>query len=146
MEALTDFLSQMHLAAVEESPLYEIPRGSIDLMRDTPVVHGPWPASTCAAVLRIWYGQGWIALYYPEPPPGWNITPADWCAHLVDGDVLPQAVADTLLDHPERWIADHADGQACLYQSDLGEATPWRQWYEAVVATAQRLPLADPKN
>src|SRR5205807_514286 len=63
VDALADFLSQMHLAALEESPLYEIPRGSTDLMPAAPGVHGPWPAASCAAVLNIWYAVGWIGLY-----------------------------------------------------------------------------------
>jgi hypothetical protein len=43
----------MHLVAVEESPLHEIPWGSTDLVAGTRVVHGPWPAASCAAVLNI---------------------------------------------------------------------------------------------
>ena len=28
--------------------------------------HGPWPAASCAAVLKIWYALGWIDLHYQE--------------------------------------------------------------------------------
>jgi hypothetical protein len=88
VDALADFLSQMHLVALEESPLYEIPRGATDLVPGTPVVHGPWPAESCAAVLNIWYALGWIGLYYPEPLHGWNVEPAEWCCSVVACGVL----------------------------------------------------------
>ena len=136
----------MHLAVLEESPLYEIPRGLTDLVPGTPVVHGPWPAATCAAVLRIWRSLNWIGLYYPEPPSEWRVTPAEWCARLLDGDVLRSADAEALLGHPERWIAGHADGHACLYLSDAGEVTPWPRWHEAALEAAQRLPLTEPSQ
>ena len=54
VDELKDFLCQMEIAVLEESPLYEIPRGSIYLVTP-PVEHGPWPAATCAAVLRLWH-------------------------------------------------------------------------------------------
>lgn len=49
VDTLADFLAQMHLAALEESPLYEILRGSTDLVPGAPVVHGPWPADSGGA-------------------------------------------------------------------------------------------------
>ena len=146
VDALADFLSQMHLAALEESPLYEIPRGSTDLVRGTPVVHGPWPAQSCAAVLNIWYALGWIGLYYPEPPPGWNVEPAEWSARLVDGQVLSQADGQTLLGHRERWLVGQADGHVCLYCTETGEATPWQLWHDMALEAAQRLPIIERKD
>lgn len=144
MDALTDFLSQMHLATLEESPLHEIARGSVDLLAGRSVRHGPWPAASCAAVLRIWHAAGWIGLYYPEPPPAWNVTPADWCARLANDDVLIRSDAEELLDHPARWFPGHADGHACIYQTEMGEPTPWQRWHDAALETAQRLPLTEP--
>ena len=141
MDALADFLSQMHLAALEESPLYEIPRGSTDLIAGGPIVHGPWPAASCAAVLNVWYAQGWIGLYYSPPPPAWNVKPADWCTRLVDGDLLSKADERALLAQPQRWLAGHADGHASLYCTDSGQTTPWQLWYDTALETAQQLPL-----
>lgn len=146
MGVLTDFLSQMQLAALEESPLYEIPKGSVDQLPSGPVRHGPWPAATCAAVLKTWYAAGWIGLYYPEPPSAWNVTPAAWCSRLVDGDVLARSDAEELLDHPERWIPGRADGHACPYQTDAGEAIPWQQWHDQALDIAVRLPLTVPES
>ena len=146
VDALADFLSQMHLAALEESPLYEIPRGSTDLMPAAPGVHGPWPAASCAAVLNIWYAVGWIGLYYPVPPSGWDVAPAEWCARLVDGDVLAQADGQYLLKHPERWLVGQADGHVCLYCTKAGEATPWQRWLDLALETAQRLPITERKD
>ena len=89
VDGLTDFLVQMEIATLEESPLYEIPKGSTNLVTP-PVTHGPWPATACAAVLRIWHDAGWIGLYLPDYPPGWNLLPAAWSARLVDGKVLAE--------------------------------------------------------
>ena len=61
VDELEDFLLQMELAVLEETPLYEISMGSIDLVTP-PVTHGPWPAASCAAVLRRWHKAGWITL------------------------------------------------------------------------------------
>jgi len=145
VDPLTDFLYQMYLAVLEESPLYQIPRGSTDLVPGGPVMHGPWPAATCAAVLTIWYALGWIGLYYPQMPPKWNVTPAQWCTRLVDGDVLPPADGQTLLAQPRRWVAGHADGHACLYCTETGQNTPWQQWYVVALETTQQLPITERK-
>jgi hypothetical protein len=145
MDALTDFISQMHLAALEESPLWAIPLGSIDHARDGLVTHGPWPAATCAAVLRIWHAAGWIELYHPILPSQEAPTPADRAGRLADDGVLSAKDAETLLDHPERWMPARADGHTCLYTSDTGDATPWPQWHQVARATAQHLPLTEGK-
>src|SRR5690349_733164 len=87
VDELRDFLCQMEIAVLEETPLYEIPLGSIDRVTP-PVEHGPWPATTCAAVLRLWHTAGWIGLYLPDYPREWNIVSAEWCGRLVDGEDL----------------------------------------------------------
>lgn len=140
VDELSDFLSQMEIAVLEETPLYQIPLGSTDLTAP-PVEHGPWPAATCAAVLRLWHIAGWIGLYFPEYPREWNIVAADWCSRLVYGEDLTGADAEELLDHPERWMLGHADGHAALYRTTGGETTPLEQWYDHARETARRLPL-----
>ena len=139
VDELRDFLCQMEIAVLEETPLYEIPLGSIDMVTP-PVDHGPWPATTCAAVLKLWHAAGWIALYLPDYPRQWNIVAADWCGRLVDGD-LTGPDAEDLLDHPERWVLGHADGHAAPYRTTEGEVTPWEQWYDHALETVRRLPL-----
>jgi hypothetical protein len=143
VDEMTDFLCQMQIATLEETPLYEIPKGSVDLVRGGPVHHGPWPAAACAAVLKVWHAAGWIGLHFPGYPSTWNLTPADWGARIADGDTLTGLDADELLDHPERWILGQADGHVCLYQTETGRMTPWQQWYDVALETAQRLPLRE---
>ncbi|MDW5326176.1 hypothetical protein [Plantactinospora sp. KLBMP9567] len=140
MDALTDFLLQMEIATLEETPLYAIPRGSVDLVTP-PVTHGPWPAATCAAVLRIWHKADWIGLYLPDYPAEWRLVPADWCTRLVDGDTLAEPDAEELLDHPERWLLQHADGHVAPYKTAAGETTPWEQWHKEALDMAKPLPL-----
>ena len=106
-----------------------------------PVTHGPWPAATCAAVLRLWHQAGWIGLYLPDHPSQWELVPADWCARLVDGEALPGPDAAELLDHPERWLPGHADGHVVPYKTVEGQTTLWEQWHDEALDTARRLPL-----
>ena len=110
VDDLTDFLWQMEILVLEETPLYEIPQGSIDDPGGSARRHGPWPASTCAAVLKLWYQAGWIGLYFREPPPGWNVTPAEWRSRLGGGQDLAAQDAYALLEQSDRWILEHADG------------------------------------
>jgi hypothetical protein len=138
VDGLTDFLLQMELATLEETPLYEIPLGSVDLATP-PVTHGPWPAATCAAVLRLWHRAGWIGLHLPDWPAEWKLIPADWCSRLIDGDTLTRPDADELLDHPQRWLLGHADGHAAPYKTVAGETTPREQWHGEARDMAQRL-------
>ena len=128
----SDFLQQMYLATLEESPLHEVPEGSLDHRGQGPAVqHGPWQPSRCAAVLRAWHAAGWVELYFPELPPTWNLIPADWQSRLMPGDfrALNHADAQTLLASPERWRLERADGQVCLSQSARGEAQSPSEWY-----------------
>ncbi len=147
VDELEDFLLQMELATLEETPLYEISMGSVDVVTP-PVTHGPWPTASCAAVLRIWHKAGWIGLYLPDYPSDWDLIPADWCTRLIDGDVLTVPDAEELLDHPERWLLRHADGHVVPYKTAGGQTTPWEQWRNKALNTARRLPLRtdDPKR
>jgi hypothetical protein len=137
---LEDFLLQMELAALEQTPLYEIPMGSTDLVTP-PVTHGPWPAASCAAVLSLWHKAGWIGLYLPDYPQEWDLVPAHWRTRLIDGGVLSAPDAEELLDHPERWLLGYADGHVAPYKTVEGQGAPWEQWRNEAVEAAQRLPL-----
>ncbi|MEU4620378.1 hypothetical protein AB0G04_10435 [Actinoplanes sp. NPDC023801] len=117
MDELTDFLWQMEIAAWEEAWLFEIPLGSIDSPGPWQIVHGPWPAPTCAAVLRLWYDAGWIGLHYRDPPPGWDVGAPHWRDRV------------------------SADGYVQLYRADEGETTLREQWFEHVIDIARGLPL-----
>jgi hypothetical protein len=128
----------MHLATAEEAPLHEVLNGSVDLLPAGSVTHGPWPAAACAAVLSVWHDAGLIGLYFSEPPPAWNVAPADWCARLLDDGVLTGPDAKALLNHPERWTLEQADGHACPYRTEKGQATPWLRWHELALETARR--------
>ncbi|SBT48755.1 hypothetical protein [Micromonospora auratinigra] len=139
-DPLADFLVQLEIATVEETPLYEVPNGSVDLVRP-PVRHGPWPAGSCAAVLARWHRAGWLGLYLPDHPAQWDIAPADWCDRLVDGDTLTAPDAEELLAHPERWRLRHADGHVAPYQTEAGRTASWEQWRDEVRDLARRLPL-----
>ena len=141
VDDLDDFLQQMEIAVLEETPLYEIPQGSRDGVAPRAVSHGPWPASTCAAALKLWYRAGWIGLYFRDPPPEWGLAPAEWRSRLVDGKDLAVEDACGLLEQPERWVLAHADGHVQLYETVEGEITPREQWFEHVVETARGLPL-----
>ncbi|SNY46865.1 hypothetical protein [Paractinoplanes atraurantiacus] len=138
---LTDFLSQMEILVLEEAPLYEIPQGSIDDPAGSARRHGPWPASTCAVILRLWYRAGWIGLYFRDPPSGWNVIPAPWRSRLTgDGDLAAHD-AHALLEQPERWTLEHAGGHVQPYRTVDGEMTPREQWLEHVITTARNLPV-----
>ncbi|MCU1600235.1 MAG: hypothetical protein JWO22_944, partial [Frankiales bacterium] len=58
-----EFLSEMHAAVYEESPLYELPGGVTDLLPNGPVVHGPWLAEDCSRVMSHWHELGLLELY-----------------------------------------------------------------------------------
>lgn len=140
VDVLGDFVGQMTLAAAEETPLYETPRGCTDRV-EPPVTHGPWPAASCAVVLRVWFDAGWMGLYLPDWPREWNLQRADWCGRLGDDRTLAGPDAEDLLAHPERWIFGHSDGHVAPYRTVDGQTEPWEQWYSTATVTAQRLPL-----
>jgi hypothetical protein len=141
MDDVDDFLRQMAIAVLEESPLCEIPLGSFTL--GDPVVHGPWPAASCAAVLRIWFEADWIGLYFRDQPE-WGLIRSDWRTRLVDSDTLAGPDARELLDHPERWVRERADGYVMLFMTWQGEVATEQEWIAAAADTAQPLSLAGP--
>jgi len=138
---LSDFLEQMYLATLEECPLHEVARGSEDDVAGGTVIHGPWPAAGCAAIFRVWHAAGWVELYFPDLPRTWSVATAEWQGRLERGRILPLADAAMLLDHPERWLLEHADGHVSLCQSDLGETHSAKQWYALARDTAAGLQL-----
>ena len=141
VDDLGDLLSQMAIIVREEAPLHQIPVGTSDGLGDWAVHHGPWPASTCAAILLPWYRAGWIGLYFRDPPEGWEVVPAEWQSRLTGGEDLAAPDAYELLEHPERWIRHHADGHVQPYRTLEGEMTPRQEWFEHVAETARKLPL-----
>jgi len=140
VDDLTDFLRQMEIVVLETAPLYEIPQGSTDGVGPSAVHHGPWPASTCAAILKLWYEAGWVGLYFRDPPSGWNVAPAEWQSRLVDGEDLAAQDAHGLLQQPERWVIEHADGHVQPYRTVEGEMTPCEQWFEHVIEPVRSFP------
>lgn len=135
VDDVEDFLNQMRIAVMECcSPLYEIPMGSYWL--GSPVVHGPWPATRCAAVLKIWYKAELIRLHFQSLPPEWDVTPGEWATRLVDGDILADPDAEELLDHPERWVRTHADGYVEPCMTWQGEVATSEEWFADVVEAA----------
>ncbi|HWS31565.1 MAG TPA: hypothetical protein VN408_02355 [Actinoplanes sp.] len=140
VDDLTDFLWQMKLAVLEQTWLYDIPRGSIDSPGPHARHHGPWPGPTCAAILRLWYRQGWIGLHFQDLSPDWDVVPAEWQDRRTGGDLAAED-AHALLGQPERWTPEHADGFVMPYRTVDGEITPNGDWYAHVIETARSLPL-----
>ena len=113
----SDFLQQMWLVTREQSPLYAVPEGSLDLPGGRPPVrHGPWPAERCAAVLRAWHAVGWIELEALSAPDS-------------EGRVLAAADARLLLASPGLWSRERSESQVCLRPSDAGLAHTAEEWY-----------------
>jgi hypothetical protein len=138
VDELMDFLWSMEAAVREETALFEIPQGSWSGGRS----YGPWPAATCSAVLKSWYQAGWVGIYFRDPPPGWNIAPAEWRSRVADSEDLSAQDALALFDQPERWARkEHGDGRVQPYLTTEGDITPRDQWYEHVMDLARSLPL-----
>ncbi|HEY7222814.1 MAG TPA: hypothetical protein VH561_04260 [Micromonosporaceae bacterium] len=141
-DPILDFLSQMHLAVWENCPLWELPRGSTDIYsRHRRVVHGPWPAESCAAVQRLWFRTGWVGLYYPTLPAQWNLVVASWRERTAADGTLGSADAEELLAHTERWVLGMDDGHVELFLTDEGHAEPWEQWYDTALPLVSTLDL-----
>ena len=124
----SDFVEQMYLAVVEESWLFEVPRGVGDEHDDC--THGPWLAPDCSRQLLAWFDQGLIELY-ADPP---EDTPrprnrAEW--QMWNNGyflrVLEPSAARDLLANPERWTRESDDGFIHLCPTDGGMApdAPW---------------------
>jgi hypothetical protein len=82
-----------------------------------------------------------MGLYLPELPPGWGVITADWQGRLSQDRTLPVAVAAMLLEHPERWLLEHADGHVSLFQTHLGGTRSVQQWLALASDAAVGLPL-----
>jgi hypothetical protein len=107
-----DFFSQMEITCSEEAPLWEVPRGSTDLVGYESVVHGPWFPDDCARVLTRWFDLGLVGLYRPDSDT------------LID---VERADAYDLLRAPDRWTLDNSPS---LYVTEVGSSVPPREWIE----------------
>ena len=124
----------MYVAVVEECALWELPRGATDLLPDGPVTHGPWEPRRCAELITRWLDHGWIELYLPDIPAGWNVPSATWQGRAAQRNAfLTLATEDArqLLQDPKRWTVETADGQVCLSRSDAGMTIDPRDWVNA---------------
>lgn len=123
-----DLVSEMYAAVWEEAPLHEITLGTVDLLSgDRKVVHGPWSAEECQAVLIPGHVAGWIELIADVEPP-WSLTSADWQARASrDGAFLVLSAEDAtaLLSDLGRWILGSADGHAMLCRTDEVQLRTW---------------------
>ena len=135
-QGVSDIENEMYVAVVEQAPLWELPKGSIDLEPTGPVVHGPWAAQDCAAVIERWVERGLVELYLPILPAQSDVLPADWQPRGEGRDyglVLARADALALLRDPSRWTVETADGQASLSTTDLGESLELADWFADTV-------------
>ncbi|MFN8051872.1 MAG: hypothetical protein U0Q22_10570 [Acidimicrobiales bacterium] len=108
-----DFLAQMRLSAFEEAPLWEIAIGSVDLLTDRRVVHGPWRREDCSAVLVNWAAAGLLGVYRPA------------IAGQRDDYRLTADEATTLLTDTAAWN-DH--GVGWLVVTENGERLTCAEW------------------
>lgn len=139
VDEVVDFLEPLWNETLDgESWLYTLPLGSSWLGTD--ISYGPWPAASCAAVLRVWYEADLIRLHFRDQPE-WNLIPSGWGARLVDDGTLADVDALELLDHPERWVQGHADGYVTPLRTWQGEVASAEQWVGAARETARHLPL-----
>jgi hypothetical protein len=139
VDDVTDFLRQMEIATLDgESPLCEIPLGPSFWGTPSYTARGRQPPARRSSNSGTKQAG---SVCTPGLPPGWNLIPADWCTRLVDGDALAGPDAEELLDHPERWVREHADGYVVPCKTWQGEVAPWEQWLAEALDTAQRLPL-----
>jgi hypothetical protein len=60
-------------------------------------------------------------LYFVDPPAAWNVVAPQWRSRLTDNGALVRADAQELLEHPDRWVGEEADGHASLCQSTAGK-------------------------
>jgi hypothetical protein len=52
-----------------------------------------------------------------------------------------------LLDHPERWVQEHADGYVTPLGTWQGEVAPWERWLAETLETARQAALGtDPRG
>jgi hypothetical protein len=119
----SDFINETYLALLEERPLWELPRGTTDLLADGPVRHGPWEPRACAELIIRWLDRGWVELYLPDVPSQWNLKPAGWQVRTERRgafSILDPSDARQLLEDWRRWTVDSADGQASLSRTDVG--------------------------
>ncbi len=125
----------MHLLVVEESPLWSVPTGVTDHLGDGRTVsHGPWSAPECSALLGRWLAAGWLELYLPDLPEGWNLQRAEWLSRAnrrAKFLMLDTNDSEELLAAPDRWIVGSIDGQVCLCRSDAGMDHTASEWYSA---------------
>lgn len=111
-----DFSSEMYVAVIEQSFLFELALGVTDVMRDgTRVPHGPWAPSDCSAVMIAWFDRDWIFLHRS---PG-------------DDTPVPRAYARDVLLDPARWKRENAEGCFALMPT-ASAPDDYRHWLSAV--------------
>lgn len=111
-----DFVKQLYFAVREESPLYEVPAGSIDMLTTGDVRHGPWRAEDCSRVLSVWHATGWVSLYRYNDDAS-------------SGPELPARYVSALIDDPEAWVRPQAwSDVVALMMTEFGAATPIDAW------------------
>ena len=139
MTVPTNFVSQMHLAVLEESPLWSLTARVVDrLGGGRTIEHGPWSPGECSILLLRWFTTGWLELYLPEVPAGWHLRPEEWQDRAERrGPFIVLTAEDTyqlLLAPAARWLVDTADGQVCLSRTDSGLGHEAADWYAAAVS------------
>ena len=93
---------------------------------------GPWSAADCSELLGRWLAAGWLELYLPDPPDGWNLRQAEWLGRASRRGnflVLDTNDSQVLLAASDRWVVDSVDGQVCLCRSDAGMDHTASEWY-----------------
>jgi hypothetical protein len=139
-----DLVSEMYAVVYEEWPLHSVTQGAIDdLGGGRTTVHGPWLPEECQSVLIPWQDVGWLELVADaEPPPGWNLRPADWQARAVRRGafvLLSNEDARELLHQPGRWTVETADGQVMPCRTEEGDRHTFDEWLSLAEAARNRL-------
>ena len=116
-----DLIYEMHAAVLEQSFLFEVPRGATEIQGSREVQCGPWDPEACSTVLTIWFDLGWVSVYMPsEQMQRWTEQPATWMSKLQTSDhpILEKSDARELLATPSSWAHDRAEGWAALLVTD----------------------------
>lgn len=118
-DANDDFRVQMWLAAQEGGFFYELPLGVIDRLGDgRDIVHGPWPAEECAALLKRWLEADLVQVFHESPP----------SEHPQVIRTLSFEEAAIVLAETDQWGVDSPHGLLNIALTERGRRLPWGQW------------------